>query len=130
SLRRIGRAAEAVEAYRRYIALRPGDPDPHYGLGRALVAAGRDDEALGAFRTYAALETRASERDWVDRARAEAARIEAARSPVRPSTSPTGGAGASQPPPFTVRAGGASQPPPFTPGGAGSGRPLQPPPFT
>ncbi len=40
ALRETGRFAEAVDAYRRYIPLRPNDPDPHYGLARALAAPG------------------------------------------------------------------------------------------
>jgi tetratricopeptide (TPR) repeat protein len=80
-LRRSGRAAQAVEAYRRYIELRPADPDPFYGLGWALAALGRSDEALKAFRDYVRMAEKARPADaaWIDKARAEVARLEAKR---------------------------------------------------
>ena len=40
ALRARGRAAEAVDAYEHYIKLKPSDPDPYYGLGRALQTPG------------------------------------------------------------------------------------------
>jgi Flp pilus assembly protein TadD len=62
---------EAVEAYQRYIALRPADPDPYYGLGRALQKLGKKDEALKAYQTYVTMEKRPTEQRWVDAAQTE-----------------------------------------------------------
>ncbi|HVW21469.1 MAG TPA: tetratricopeptide repeat protein [Opitutaceae bacterium] len=46
---RRGGAAAAAEAYRRALALDPGDPEVHVDLGLALSAAGRLAEAQGEF---------------------------------------------------------------------------------
>jgi len=43
--RRLGRHADAVVAYRRYLALVPMDREPLYGLGLSLLAVGQTDEA-------------------------------------------------------------------------------------
>ena len=81
ALRQSGQLAEAAKAYRRYITLKPDDPDPYYGFGQVLLALGRPDEALTTFRTYVKLEHRKSEQRWVAKARAEVLRLEAARKP-------------------------------------------------
>ena len=41
ALRTRGQHAAAVDAYEHYIKLKPGDPDPYYGLGRSLQHLGR-----------------------------------------------------------------------------------------
>ena len=41
ALRARGQHAAAVDAYEHYIKLKPGDPDPYYGLGRSLQHLGR-----------------------------------------------------------------------------------------
>jgi tetratricopeptide (TPR) repeat protein len=43
--RRLGRHADAIVAYRRYLALVPNDREPLYGLGLSLLAVGKTDEA-------------------------------------------------------------------------------------
>ena len=58
----------AVDAYEHYIKLKPGDPDPYYGLGRSLQHLGRMAEARSAFETYLSLEKRPSEQRWVESA--------------------------------------------------------------
>ena len=71
--RKTGQNREAADAYRQYAALRPGSPDPYYGLGVALRALGDTDGARKAFETYLALEKRPSEQRWIDKARQELA---------------------------------------------------------
>ena len=46
-----GLLEEAVAAYRRAVALQPGEVDGHLQLGRALRLAGREGEAVEALRT-------------------------------------------------------------------------------
>jgi tetratricopeptide (TPR) repeat protein len=58
----------AVDAYEHYIKLKPGDPDPYYGLGRSLQHLGRAAEARRAFETYLSLEKRPAEQRWVESA--------------------------------------------------------------
>ena len=60
--------AAAVDAYDHYIKLKPGDPDPYYGLGRSLQHLGRNADARRAFETYLSLEKRPSEQRWVESA--------------------------------------------------------------
>ena len=66
--RKTGQNREAAAAYRQYATLRPGSPDPYYGLGVALRALGDADGARAAFETYIALEKRPSEQRWVESA--------------------------------------------------------------
>jgi len=72
-----GQYASAIDAYRHYVVLRPADPDPHYGIGRALHAVGRDDEARRSFETYVKMENRASEQRWVAAAKRAIAAVDA-----------------------------------------------------
>jgi tetratricopeptide (TPR) repeat protein len=51
--------------------LRPDDPDPYYGLGQTLKAAGDVPGAIDAFKKYIAMEKRPEEQRWVDKAKAE-----------------------------------------------------------
>ena len=53
-----GRAAEAVVAYRRAIALAPASAGAHFNLGNALRAVGRPDAAEELFRLAIALDAR------------------------------------------------------------------------
>ena len=70
-LRARGQHAAAVDAYEHYIKLKPGDPDPYYGLGRSLQHLGRTADARRAFETYLSLEKRPSEQRWVESAEAQ-----------------------------------------------------------
>jgi len=85
ALRQSGQLAEAAKAYQRYITLKPDDPDPYYGLAQVLVALNRPDDALATFRAYLKVEHRKSEQRWLAKARAEIARLEAARKPPAPT---------------------------------------------
>src|SRR5262249_43959346 len=64
--------------------IRPGSPDPYYGLGAALRALGEAAGARAAFEKYIALEKRPSEQRWVDRARQELKEL----TPAAPSPKP------------------------------------------
>lgn len=68
ALRVRGQHAAAIDAYEHYIKLKPGDPDPYYGLGRSLQHLGRASDARRAFETYLSLEKRPSEQRWVESA--------------------------------------------------------------
>ncbi len=72
SARKAGRYAEAVSEYQRYVQLKPDDPDAKFGLAESYRALGRNAEAAAAYDAYAAQETRESEREWVEKARATA----------------------------------------------------------
>jgi cytochrome c-type biogenesis protein CcmH/NrfG len=111
ALRQAGQPAEAVKAYRRYITLRPDDPDTFYTLGQVLLASGRPDEALLTLRAYVKTERRKTESRWVAKARAEIAKLEAARQPAGPKepkplaeSPPTKGSPAATQPPAAVEA--------------------------
>ena len=66
-----GRLPEAVDAYERYIKLRPTDPDPYYGLARSLQKLGKKDAAKKAYETYVSMERRPTEQKWIDAANTE-----------------------------------------------------------
>jgi tetratricopeptide (TPR) repeat protein len=86
SSRKAGRYAEAVSAYQRYEQLKPEDPDAKFGLAESLRALGRNSEAIAAYQAYAAQETRPSEQQWVEKARALAQQLggqSAAPAPAR-----------------------------------------------
>ena len=68
ALRARNQHAAAVDAYEHYIKLKPGDPDPYYGLGRSLQHLGRLADARRAFESYLSLEKRPSEQHWVESA--------------------------------------------------------------
>jgi len=71
ALRTRNQHAAAVDAYDHYIKLKPGDPDPYYGLGRSLQRLGRTADARRAFETYLSLEKRPTEQRWVESAEAQ-----------------------------------------------------------
>ncbi len=134
ALRETTQYSEAIEAYRHYIALRPNDPDPHYGMGRALMLSKRDELARASFETYVAMERRPAEQRWVASAKKAIASIDAkgrhetgvaavvAPAPIPPPPTPTVVAPApfkvSAPPalpPLPAQPGGSTQPPPMAP---------------
>lgn len=86
ALRKAVRLAEAAEAYRGYIERAPEDPDGRFGLAKTLEQMGDQAGALDAYRAYVRLEKRPSEADWVERARASIAELEAAAAPVAAAT--------------------------------------------
>jgi predicted Zn-dependent protease len=71
ALRARNQHAAAIDAYDHYIKLKPGDPDPYYGLGRSLQHLGRSADARRAYETYLSLEKRPSEQRWVESAEAQ-----------------------------------------------------------
>ena len=79
ALRARGQHAAAVDAYEHYIKLKPGDPDPYYGLGRSLQHLGRAADARHAFETYLSMEKRPSEQRWVESAEAQLRTLAAAK---------------------------------------------------
>jgi tetratricopeptide (TPR) repeat protein len=78
ALRARNQHAAAVDAYDHYIKLKPGDPDPYYGMGRSLQHLGKNAEARRAFETYLSLEKRPSEQRWVESAEAQIRTLAAA----------------------------------------------------
>ena len=133
ALREANQPEEAAKAYRRYITLKPDDPDPYYGLGHVLLASGHPDEALTAFRAYVKLAPASSDHRWVSKARAEIARLEAARrGSGSGGTKEAGTDGATAPPPHTdttATAPTAPPPPPATaPSAPPAAAPSPPPP--
>jgi tetratricopeptide (TPR) repeat protein len=83
SARKIERWPEAVAAYQRYVQLKPDDPDGKYGLAESLRGQGKKDQAIEAYEAYIRQETRPSEQQWVDKARAQ---IQALRTSPPPET--------------------------------------------
>jgi hypothetical protein len=61
------------------MALRPNDPDPHYGMAGDLLTLQRDDLARARFETYVAMEKRPAEQRWVATAKREIAVIDAGK---------------------------------------------------
>jgi tetratricopeptide (TPR) repeat protein len=93
--RKVERYAEAAAAYQRYVVLKPDDPDGKYGLAESLRALGKKDQAAEAYEAYIRQETRPSEQQWVEKARAQLQALRAPApaetvgtiaSPVKPST--------------------------------------------
>jgi tetratricopeptide (TPR) repeat protein len=75
-LRKAGRNEEAIAAYRKFIQLKPEDPDPHFGLALAYLSLGRKAEAARAYQAYVDKERRPQQRIWIQKAKAEIARLE------------------------------------------------------
>ena len=63
-LRARGQHAAAVDAYEHYIKLKPGDPDPYYGLGRSLQHLGRHRRRAARLRDLPVAEKRPGEQRW------------------------------------------------------------------
>lgn len=74
--RRTGDPDRAAAAYRRYIELRPAEPDPYFGLGLCLDAVGDHAGALAALRHYVGSDPRASSTPFVAEARTRIATLE------------------------------------------------------
>jgi cytochrome c-type biogenesis protein CcmH/NrfG len=97
--RRAGDCDRAVAAYRRYLELRPGQPDPLFGIGLCLEAIGDRDGARASFERYVELDTRPSSAEFVAKAKARIAALEkekekaAAGAQAARSQAAAGGAG-------------------------------------
>lgn len=74
--RRTGDLDRAAAGYRRYIELRPAEPDPYFGLGLCLDAIGDRAGALAALRHYAESDPRASSAQFVAEAHTRIAKLE------------------------------------------------------
>lgn len=74
--RRLGRDADAVHAYDAYLALRPGEAEPYFGLAMAHLALGEREPAAAALRRYLELEDAPERAAFRERARRELARLE------------------------------------------------------
>ena len=93
SSRRAGQCDQAIFAYRRYMELRPTEPDPYFGAGLCLSAVGDAQGAATAFRQYIAMDTRPASREFVQIARRDLADLErsaaaAAKAPARAAPAP------------------------------------------
>lgn len=73
--RRTERHALAVLCYQTYLELRPGEPDPYFGVAMSHIALGDRTRAVRALERYLALERRAERSEFTDRARLELARL-------------------------------------------------------
>jgi cytochrome c-type biogenesis protein CcmH/NrfG len=74
--RRAGDPDRAAAGYRRYIELRPAEPDAYFGLGLCLDAVGDHAAALAALKHYVDTEQRASSAPFVMEARTRIANLE------------------------------------------------------
>src|SRR5438552_11913025 len=74
--RRTGGPDRAAAGYRRYIELRPSEPDAYFGLGLCLDAIGDHAGALAALRHYAESASGASAAQFVAEAHARIALLE------------------------------------------------------
>jgi cytochrome c-type biogenesis protein CcmH/NrfG len=74
--RRAGDPDRAAAGYRRYIELRPAEPDPYFGLGLCLDAVGDHVGALAALKHYAQSDLRASSAQFLAEARTRIATLE------------------------------------------------------
>lgn len=88
--RRAGDCDRAVAAYRRYMELRPTEPDPHFGLGLCLQLVGDREAALAAFRHYIESDRRPASAPFVEIARKRLAELQknAAAKAAPPAPSP------------------------------------------
>ena len=94
--RRAGDYDRAVAAYRRYLELRPAEPDPLFGIGLSLEAIGDRDGALASFQRYVERDTRPGSAEFVATAKTRIAALEKAKSTAKPA-SPSGAGGAGAP---------------------------------
>jgi tetratricopeptide (TPR) repeat protein len=73
--------ADAADYYRVYIALRPNEVDPWFGLGKSLVGLGDKRGAVAALKRYVSLEKRPQSQRYVEEAQQEIARLEPPAAP-------------------------------------------------
>jgi len=77
--RRAGAYDRAVAAYRRYLELRPAEPDPLFGIGLCLAAIGDRDGALVSYQHYVERDTRPGSAEFVATAKTRIAALEKAK---------------------------------------------------
>jgi len=68
-LRKTGDCAQALKQYLAYAELNADDPDPFFGMGLCYLDLGDREGATRSFSAYLNKERRASQREWVERAR-------------------------------------------------------------
>ena len=73
--RRIGRPEHAALSYESYIALRPQDATPYFGLGMVRLDVGDTRGARAAFETYVRMENDPGRAAFVEQARVELTRL-------------------------------------------------------
>jgi|GEM_PF-2530575 len=105
--RRAGSYDRAVAAYRRYLELRPAEPDPLFGIGLCLEAIGDREGALASFQRYVERDTRPQSTEFVAIAKTRIAALEKpqASHAQAPASQGAGGAAA-----LASGAGGAGGP--------------------
>lgn len=92
--RRAGNYDRAVAAYRRYLELRPAEPDPLFGIGLSLEAVGDLDGARASFEKYVERDTRPSSAEFVSMAKTHLANLQSAKAGhATTANSGAGGAG-------------------------------------
>ncbi|HEU5057360.1 MAG TPA: hypothetical protein VFU21_12575 [Kofleriaceae bacterium] len=82
--RRSERHSLAVLCYETYLELRPGDPDPYFGVAMSYIALGERAPAMTALQKYLELERRADRAEFIDRARLELDRLRAEEKAAAP----------------------------------------------
>ena len=111
--RRAGSYDRAVAAYRRYLELRPAEPDPLFGIGLCLEAIGDRDGALASFQRYVERDTRPGSTEFLAAAKTHIAALEKskaaaeARAAAPKAKASAGGGGAGGAAVTTGGAGGA-----------------------
>lgn len=86
--RRAGDCDRAVEAYRRYMELRPADADPFFGAGLCLQTVGDRAGASEYFRRYIERDARPSSIAFVEEARKHLAELDHAASAAAATPAP------------------------------------------
>lgn len=76
--RKTGDFSTAAEAYEKYTALAPEDPDGFYGLGECYRQLAQGPKAIAAYETFIFKEKRPSEQKWIEKAKAAIAELKAA----------------------------------------------------
>jgi len=92
--RRSERCDRAIVAYRRFLALSPTTPSPHYGLGLCLRDTGDKVGALASLKKYVAMEKDPKSQKWLEHAQgviAELATSVSAPAPTPAATTPAEG---------------------------------------
>src|SRR3569623_1637599 len=111
--RHAGAFDRAVAAYRRYLELRPAEPDPLFGIGLCLEAIGDRDGALASFQRYVERDTRPGSTEFLAAAKTHIAAQEKskaaaeARAAAPKAKASAGGGGAGGAAVTTGGAGGA-----------------------
>lgn len=69
SLRKLGRLARAIAAYKRYSKLVPNSADAYFGMGLAYKQRNDYVDAIKCFKTYVQLEKREERAAWIEKAK-------------------------------------------------------------